>query len=79
MRITDISKKADLTSKLDITIPLNIFRNTPLTIFEALVSYLKDTKCIRYREIAMLLGRDERNIWTVYSRANKKKENKTAA
>ena len=53
-------------------------RKTTLTVFEALVYYLKDTKGIRYREIAMLLGRDERNIWTVYSRANKKKRGEFA-
>lgn len=73
MKITDISKKADLKSKFNTIIPLNIFRNTSFTIFEALVSYLKDVEGLRYREIAILLDRDERNIWTVYNRARKKK------
>jgi len=57
-------------------IPLSIFvaRKTPLTVFEALVFYLKEVKGLRYREIADLLDKDERNIWTVYNRAKKKRE-----
>ncbi len=51
-----------------------IARKTNLTVFEALVYYLKDIKGFRYRKISMILGRDERNIWTVYQRAKKKRE-----
>lgn len=49
-----------------------IFRNTNLTVFESLVKFLKEDKKLSYHEISLLLGRDERNIWTVYNRAKKK-------
>ena len=42
-----------------------------LTILEAVILHLKE-KGLRYSEIAKLLERDQRNIWTIYSRAVKK-------
>ena len=53
-------------------IPVSIFKDRKLSVLEALVSYLKDNFNLRYREIAVLLNRDERNIWTVYNRYKKK-------
>ncbi len=53
-------------------IDFSIFRNTNLTIFESLVKYLKENKKLSYHEIGLLLGRDERNIWTIYNRTKKK-------
>ena len=53
-------------------IPISIFKNRKFSVLEALVSYLKDNFNLRYSEIAALLTRDERNIWTVYNRAKKK-------
>ena len=50
--------------------PVSIFKNRKLTIFEAMVVYLKD-KGMKYVEIGELLNRDQRNIWTIYSRASK--------
>lgn len=52
-------------------IPSSIFKNRKLTIFEAIVVYLKD-KGMKYVEIAELLNRDQRNIWTIYNRTLKK-------
>jgi DNA-directed RNA polymerase specialized sigma24 family protein len=52
-----------------------IFKNKELTIFESIISYLRE-KEIRYSEIARLLNRDQRNIWTIYSRAGKKMKEK---
>ena len=54
-------------------IPVSVFKNRKFTVLEALVVYLKDNFNLRYSEIAVLLNRDERNIWTVYARAKKKK------
>ena len=51
---------------------LGIFRNTKLTVFEALVKFLKDEKGLSFKEISLLLGKDERNIWTVYNRGKSK-------
>jgi len=40
-------------------------------MLESIISYLRE-KEIRYSEIARLLNRDQRNVWTIYSRAVKK-------
>ena len=56
-------------------IPLSIFRRTPYTTFESMVLYLKDQKGLSFHEIAILLARDERNIWTIYKRAKVKISN----
>jgi len=53
-------------------IPVSILKNRKLSVLEALVSYLKDNFNLRYSQIAVLLARDERNIWTVYHRSKKK-------
>ena len=52
-------------------VPTTIF-DSKLTPFEAVVTYLKEVKGLTYREIGEVLGKDERNIWTVYNRAKKK-------
>ena len=54
-----------------IMIPLSIFENKELTALESLILYLKE-KGFNFKEIADILDRDQRNIWTVYSRAKKK-------
>ncbi|MCP6727622.1 MAG: sigma-70 region 4 domain-containing protein, partial [Patescibacteria group bacterium] len=57
--------------KTDIFLPTSILRNRKLTILESIIIYLKE-KGMKYSEIAELLERDQRNIWTIYSRAVKK-------
>ena len=53
-------------------VPVSVFTKRKLSVLEAIVSYLKERYKLRYSEIAMLLNRDERNIWTVYHRFKKK-------
>lgn len=55
-----------------INIPLKELRKKPLTIYEALVKYLKEKEKLRYCEIAKLLDRDQRNIRKIYHRGLKK-------
>ncbi len=55
----------------DIFLPTLIFKNRKLTVLESIIIYLKE-KGMKYSEIAELLNRDQRNIWTIYSRAVKK-------
>lgn len=55
-------------------IPVSIFKDRKFSVLELLVSYLKDTFNLRYSQIAVLLNRDERNIWTAYNNARKKKK-----
>ena len=53
-------------------IPASIFKDRKFSVLEALAGYLKDSFNLRYSEIAALLNRDERNIWTVYNRYKSK-------
>ena len=56
--------------KEGMVLPISIFKEK-LTILESIVLFLKNRK-MRYVEIAKLLSRDQRNIWAIYSRAEKK-------
>ena len=58
--------------KSDLIVPLSIFSERSISILEALCLYLKQNFKLNYREIGMLLERNERTIWTVVSRASKK-------
>jgi len=55
-------------------IPLRILQDRTLAVLESIVEYLKEEKCLKYSEIAKLLNRDQRTIWTVYSRSKKKRK-----
>lgn len=57
---------------LSIDIPSDIFRDRSLSVLEVLVEHLKD-KGMSFHEIAELINRDDRTIWTVYNRARKKR------
>ena len=59
-----------LPSKL--YLDFSIFRNRKLTIFESLIKFLKEEKRFTYHRIGLVLGRNERNIWTVYNRTKRK-------
>ncbi len=59
-----------------INIPSNIFQDRSLSVLEIMVEYLKEQKSLSYHEIAVLLNRDDRTIWTVYSRVKKKRAKK---
>ncbi|MDD5177986.1 MAG: hypothetical protein PHT54_01745 [Candidatus Nanoarchaeia archaeon] len=55
-----------------INIPISIFTNSKLSALESVVAYLKEKSRFSFKEIAVLLKRDTRTIWTVYNRARKK-------
>jgi len=59
----------------DIIIPISVFHDENFCVLETLSVFLKDSKLLNYHQIGLLLGRDERNIWTVYNRAKKKTKN----
>ncbi len=63
-------------------IPVSIFSERKFSILELIVSYLKENYGLENNQIAKLLKRDNRTIWTVYSRLNRKRkkviENKKA-
>jgi len=56
-----------------ISIPLGVFKNRELTILETLTSFLRE-KGMKFREIAELIKRDERNLQAIYSRAKRKQK-----
>jgi hypothetical protein len=53
-------------------IPLSIYYDKKLGILEATVKYLKENQNLSYHEIAIILNRDDRTIWTTYNKACKK-------
>jgi hypothetical protein len=55
------------------SIPLEVVCDREVSIFETIVEFLKDKYGLTYHEIAVLLKRDDRTIWTVYNRAKKKR------
>jgi hypothetical protein len=56
-----------------IVIPSSIFQDRQLSVLEAMVEYFKEKKGMRYSEIARLLNRDDRTVWTAYKRAKEKR------
>lgn len=58
-------------TKAGMTIPASILRNRKLSILESIVMHLIE-KGMKQSEIAELLGRDIRIIYTIYSRAKNK-------
>lgn len=53
-------------------IPLSIFKDRNLGVQEVIVKYLKENAGLNYHKIAVLLGRNDRTVWTAYDRAIKK-------
>jgi len=54
-------------------IPTSIFHDRELSFAETIIEYLHEQQKLKFSEIAALLNRDERNIWTLYRRANEKR------
>jgi len=52
-------------------IPVLAISNRSLSVLESIVYYLKDSCNLKYSQIALMLHRDQRTIWTVYNRRRK--------
>ncbi|MFC1723237.1 hypothetical protein ACFL0V_03800 [Nanoarchaeota archaeon] len=63
-----VAKRGDKQEK----IPLEIFHNRDLAPLEGISRYLREVSDMSLHEIAVLLNRDDRTIWTCYNRALKK-------
>jgi hypothetical protein len=59
-------------TKQILNISLKLFSNKKLGVLEVIVKYLKENTQLTYADIAKLLNRDQRTIWTTYSKAIKK-------
>jgi hypothetical protein len=66
------SLAADDSEQRYINIPTFVFKDRDLAALEAVVVYLKDSLGYNYAQIAKLLNRDDRTIWTTYKRAKQK-------
>ena len=60
-----------ITKKIELWIPVSIF-DGKLSALESVAYYLHDKLGLKFSQIADLLNRDQRTIWTSYSRAKKK-------
>ena len=60
--------------KSSLLVPVSIFRNRIFAPLESIIAYLKDELDLTYKEISVLLNRDNRNIWTSYHTALKKRK-----
>ncbi len=58
----------------DLNIPISIFTDRSLASLEVVVEYLKEVKNLSYHQIAVLLNRNDRTIWTCYNRAKAKRK-----
>jgi len=70
--VTYRNAKRKMPGRLDLSspdlLPLDIFSNK-MTTFESVVFYLKETKGYPFKDIAKLLHRNYRTIWTEWNRA----------
>ena len=56
----------------ELVIPIGVFQNRSLGLLESLTLHLKDRVGLSYHQIAVILNRDDRTIWTSYNQAKKK-------
>jgi DNA-binding CsgD family transcriptional regulator len=61
-------RKSKINKSTKLSVPSTIFSHD-LGILESLVKYMKENLSLGYNEIAELLNRDDRTIWTVYDKA----------
>jgi hypothetical protein len=59
-----------------INFPTYIFKDRKVAVLEIVVEYLKDKHKLTYHEIAKILNRDDRTIWTAYHRVQLKRKAK---
>ncbi|MFC1733167.1 hypothetical protein ACFL6I_22950 [candidate division KSB1 bacterium] len=62
--------------KISIYFPISILENRKFGVQEVIVKYLKEELSLSYHKIAILLNRNDRTVWTVYSRVREKSSTK---
>jgi len=73
------NSKKKFSGKLEVKaseydIPISIFQNKG-SILKSIIVFLKEKHNLRFSEIAKLINRDQRTVWTVYNRKKKRKNN----
>lgn len=61
-----------IISKKENNIPLSIFSIEKLSTLEIIVKYFKENLSKKYHEIALILNRNDRTIWSTYNNSIKK-------
>ena len=61
-----------IKEKTSLGIPIAIFDNEKLSIFEALAKYMKENLHLRFVMIGSMLKRSDKTIWTTYKKAKEK-------
>jgi hypothetical protein len=56
----------------NLSIPLSLFADRDLGCLEVAVKYMKENLSLNYNQIAVILNRDQRTIWSTYNKAKKK-------
>jgi len=54
------------------SLPVSTIAGRKLSVLESIVYNLRETYSLSYHEIALIMRRDDRTVWTVYYRALKK-------
>lgn len=62
-----------IAKEVEQVVPCSIFKDRNLAPLESISEFLKEEKSLSYHEIAVFTGRNDRTIWTCYSRARKKR------
>lgn len=61
-------------ANLLLSVPANLFSDRSLSVFEVLVEHLREKEKLSNNQIAVITNRDNKTIWTVYNRAQKKRK-----
>ncbi len=69
-------EKEEKIPDTDMKIPVRVLQDRTLSGLEAIVEYGIEESKLGFHDLAILLNRDERNIWTVYDRSKKKRKQK---
>lgn len=56
----------------DVKVPINAFAVPDLSILEALVLYVVDTKKLKISQVSSFVKKNKSTLWTAYNRAKKK-------
>ncbi|MBU0979301.1 MAG: hypothetical protein KJ709_00710 [Nanoarchaeota archaeon] len=67
-----LNKHIEKSGKI-LNVPISIFADRRLGMLESLTFYLHDKKKLSFHEIAAMLKRDDRTIWSSYHNAGRKK------
>jgi len=74
-----VDSKPKIKSVSNVFIPISVLNDRSLSILEVVVNYLVKNNSLTNHQIALLLNRSDKTIWTVKDRAKKKCKNSLKA